>query len=524
MLTIKTDKQGDFLKTKARLVLKGFQDKQKENQQTDSAASTRPGVRMSCQMAVSKSWNIFRVDLKTAFLQRQSYGVNRDVVCQLPREAGHSLFIGSRLKKLAPRWWNILDKALSGYGMVPTRADRCCYVLYSTPTWKRNWNKTCSTLGHRTIDISLESRTRSHRERDAAVEKMLDPIEGSPATGKSVAGITKLFVDDLFGTSGTEMEQRVHARLRKDFQGSLEDWNYVLFTGQRICWMKDPQSGPSLELGQERAIEELERVPVGKNAKEDLHCTPTMHRRYRSLLEQINWLQVSVLLQVFPMCFKGSSSDKWRCESSWQAGETAQVTACEISILATHRTVENNWISWCLLQKQWRWVFRDRHRSVFTRIARASSKNGMSCRSLVDYGSQKIRRTVLSTIVADLYSFMKCFGSCQFLRGLWMDLSGEVADIYMRTGAKNLVTRARTYLSKRKQSTWFPCCERKLVQEVFMILLTFQLRIVWQIVWQIIGEGRQLDHSSENSEIIRSWRSSKFQDTHGAQGLLVYMV
>ena len=48
---------------------------------------------MSCQMAGSKSWNIFHSDLKTAFLQGQSYGVNRDVVCQLPPEAGHLLFL-----------------------------------------------------------------------------------------------------------------------------------------------------------------------------------------------------------------------------------------------------------------------------------------------------------------------------------------------------------------------------------------------------------------------------------------------
>ena len=48
--------------------------------------------------------------------------------------------------------------------------------------------------------------------------------------------------------------------------------------------------------------------------------------------------------------------------------------------------------------------------------------------SLVDYESQKIERTVLSTTVAELYSFMKCFGSCQFFRGLWMDMSGEVAE------------------------------------------------------------------------------------------------
>ena len=58
-----------------------------------------------------------------------------------------------------------------------------------------------------------------------------------------------------------------------------------------------------------------------------------------------------------------------------------------------------------------------------------SSKDGMSYGSLVEYESQKIKNIVLSTTVADLYSFMKCFGSCQFLRGHWMDLSGEVAKL-----------------------------------------------------------------------------------------------
>ena len=62
VLTIKTDKQGNFLKAEARWVLRGFQDKQKDYQQTDSPASTRPRFRMSCQMAASKSWNIFHID------------------------------------------------------------------------------------------------------------------------------------------------------------------------------------------------------------------------------------------------------------------------------------------------------------------------------------------------------------------------------------------------------------------------------------------------------------------------------
>ena len=108
-----------------------------------------------------------------------------------------------------------------------------------------------------------------------------------------------------------------------------------------------------------------------------------------------------------------------------------------------------------------------------------SSKDGMSYGNPIDFEGQKIQKTVLSTSVAELYSF----GSCQFLRGLWMDISGEVADILLRTDAKNLVKTARTnhLLEEKETIHMFPFCERKPVQEVFMILLTFQLRIVWQI-------------------------------------------
>ena len=38
------------------------------------------------------------------------------------------------------------------------------------------------------------------------------------------------------------------------------------------------------------------------------------------------------------------------------------------------------------------------------------------------------------------------------------------------------------------------------------------------------GKGRQFDHSSANSEVIGSWRSYNLQDSHVAQGILVYMV
>ena len=121
-------------------------------------------------MAASKSWNIFHIDLKTEFLQRQFYGVNRYVVCQLPPEVGHPLYIAARVKDPAHdmndaprRWWNILDKALCSNGMVLTRADRCCYVMHSTQTCKRNWNNMCS---HNSVVHMLShlNRVCYHRE------------------------------------------------------------------------------------------------------------------------------------------------------------------------------------------------------------------------------------------------------------------------------------------------------------------------------------------------------------------------
>ena len=97
-------------------------------------------------MAASKSWDLFHNDVKTAFLQIQSYDVNRVVVCQLPPDAGHPPHIAARLKKPAygmndtpQRWWNILDKAQRTEGMISTRADRCCYVLHSIQSRERAW-------------------------------------------------------------------------------------------------------------------------------------------------------------------------------------------------------------------------------------------------------------------------------------------------------------------------------------------------------------------------------------------------
>ena len=166
VLTVKRDRDGKFQKCKARWVLRGFQDRQKDAQQTDSPTSTRPGLRLLCQNAASNSWSIRHIDLKIAFLQGQSYAPDRDVVCQLPPEAGKPWYLAARLKKPAygmndaPRkWWNRLDAAVKTMGLLPARADRCTYISYADVKKKK---KTRSKKHMKSEDqckpLSLSSR------------------------------------------------------------------------------------------------------------------------------------------------------------------------------------------------------------------------------------------------------------------------------------------------------------------------------------------------------------------------------
>ena len=82
VLIMKRGKEGNFLKCKARWVLRGFQDAQHFNLQTDFPTSTRPGFRLQSQAAAINNYDIGHIDLKTAFLQGEAFDGTRDVVRQ----------------------------------------------------------------------------------------------------------------------------------------------------------------------------------------------------------------------------------------------------------------------------------------------------------------------------------------------------------------------------------------------------------------------------------------------------------
>lgn len=58
-LTLKRDKDGSFLKRKARWVPRGFENKQKQQQQADLPAASRSGFRCVAQVAANRRWSLF---------------------------------------------------------------------------------------------------------------------------------------------------------------------------------------------------------------------------------------------------------------------------------------------------------------------------------------------------------------------------------------------------------------------------------------------------------------------------------
>ena len=84
-----------------------------------------------------------------------------------------------------------------------------------------------------------------------------------------------------------------------------------------------------------------------------------------------------------------------------------------------------------------------------------------------------------------------------------MDIAGEVANIHMRTGAKNLVTTARTsHLPEQKETIHMISMLRKEACSANIHDLAHIPTQLGRLFLESISKGRRFDHSCENREIV----------------------
>ena len=334
------------------------------------------------------------------------------------------------------------------YGLVPTRADRCTYILYGE---KKSSNS--MTKKEPQKEIVLED----------ALELLMNASVRNNSQGRKPEGFICLHVDDLYMAGSPEFEKRVLSKIRKDFNVGSEDKNDIMFVGQRIKWKNHEKFGNYVSCDQKLAVDQLEEIKVDKHMKDNDPCSPSMHTAYRSVLGQLNWLQSRTQCHI---CYRFS-----RCASA-----AAKPTIADVrEINKTVRTLKSQYIDarfWPVKGPQRIIGMPDasyrnntdkssqRAHVIFIAEDRKIGRQGQKGEhkvhtrgSVVDYESHKITTTTQSTTVAELNALMKCFGTCLFIRALWADVTGEIIPIHIRTDANNLVTTAQTtHLPEQKET------------------------------------------------------------------------
>ena len=147
--------------------------------------------------------------------------------------------------------------------------------------------------------------------------------------------MVNIHVDDCLLTGTQLFKDKVVGKLREDFKVGSEDTNDVMFTGQRIKWAFEGEDEGKpfqaknkkkhhITVDQELKVEELGEIVFDKHLREDQACTPDLHRQYRSVLGQINWLQSRTQFQ--------SCYDFSRCASAAAAPNIGHVKLSLIHI------------------------------------------------------------------------------------------------------------------------------------------------------------------------------------------------
>ena len=157
------------------------------------------------------------------------------------------------------RWWQVVDKALLSYGLVPTRADRRTYILYGDKMSSKDTS----------LSKSFRKTSTSNRPVQDAIDMLLDPVAQNNAQGRRPHGFICLHVDDLF-MAGDKGLCRQSACLRKDFNVASEDKNDIMFVGQRIKWKTHDKQGPYISCDQKLAVDAVEEIKFDKHLKDNV--------------------------------------------------------------------------------------------------------------------------------------------------------------------------------------------------------------------------------------------------------------
>ena len=236
------------------------------------------------------------------------------------------------------------------------------------------------------------------------LDYFLDPIAGSNSKGRKPLVLVNLHVDDLLITGKSEDVSYLLSLIREDYTIGSEDKNDIEFTGQRIMWVNNEKGQNNfIRVHQQKAIDLLFEAKIPKGLNDSDKLDPHLHTEFRSILGSINWIQSRTQ---YPYCYTFS-----RLASASAAPTVSDLK--QINKLVRQIRAEPAELRFWPLKGQLRLLsipdaaYRNnsdkssqRGHTLFLAEDRTQSHHSKG--SLVFYESTKIKRTTLSTTVAEL--------------------------------------------------------------------------------------------------------------------------
>ena len=119
------EKEGCMM-TKARLVVRGFEDHEMNKENTDSPTCSKETIRIAISLMAAKEWDCQSLDIKTAFLQGNP--LDREIFVKPPKEANTNKIWKLKkavygLNEASRHWYDRVHTELSKTGMIRSKYD-----------------------------------------------------------------------------------------------------------------------------------------------------------------------------------------------------------------------------------------------------------------------------------------------------------------------------------------------------------------------------------------------------------------
>ena len=238
VVTNKEAHDGMKVRTKARLVVRGFQET--EEHRSDSPTLSKESLKILMSIAANEGFEIQSLDVKNAFLQGKP--IEREVFVEPPAD----------YKKPGKIW-------------------RLKKNVYGTDD------------GTRSFYLSMDESLKKLNCKQITGDNALYAFHGE---NNRLHGVLGMHVDDLWTAGTDEFKEKVVKPLKEKYEFGKEETRNFRFTGININ-----QTSAGIEINQQEYCNSIQEINIPDKRNTDRELNTEEYKAFRGAVGKLNWLQ-----------------------------------------------------------------------------------------------------------------------------------------------------------------------------------------------------------------------------------------